>query len=437
MSTQPVPSRDTHRAVSGSAVRRNPNTGPPAIRVDHVSKRFRLYHERNQSLKVMLMRGRRAKYEEFWAIDDVTFDIREGETFGIIGENGSGKSTMLKCMARILRPDAGSVVVRGKVSALLELGAGFHPELSGRENVYLNGSILGLTRKELERRFDDIVEFAGLEKFIDSPVKNYSSGMYVRLGFSVAINVDPDVLLVDEVLAVGDETFQRRCGEKFAEMQARGKTIVLVSHAMGSMRAMCDRLAWMSHGQLQMVGPARDVIDAYLGDVHVDRLHDVDSDVTRWGNGRAVIEGISLITQGGSGKPATRVATGDAVAVRIHYRVLGDAISRPVIGFAMNRIDGVHITGVNIREYGAVPETLAGRGYFDYVIDRLPLLAGTYDITAALQDESYVTTYDWWQDGFRFEVAPALVHESEGVLSFLGHWEHPAHGMVSPSHSIN
>jgi ABC-2 type transport system ATP-binding protein len=183
----------------------------PVITVDHVSKRFRLYHERNQSLKASVLRGGRARFEEFWALDDVSFEVPEGSTFGLIGENGSGKSTLLKCIARILRPDKGSISARGKLSALLELGAGFHPELSGRENVYLNGSILGLSKKQLDERFDEIVAFAGIEHFIDTPVKNYSSGMYVRLGFSVAINVDPDLLLIDEVLAVGDAEFQRKC----------------------------------------------------------------------------------------------------------------------------------------------------------------------------------------------------------------------------------
>ena len=425
------------RALSSTSVAQSHSgrhimtNGEPSIRVDHLSKRFRLYHERNDSLKATLMRGKRAKYQEFWAIDDVSFDIHRGETFGIIGENGSGKSTMLKCMARILRPDKGSVSVEGKLSALLELGAGFHPELSGRENVYLNGSILGLSRKQLDRKFDEIVEFAGLERFIDQPVKNYSSGMYVRLGFSVAINVDPDVLLVDEVLAVGDETFQRRCAEKFADLQDMGKTIVIVSHAMGSVRQMCDRLAWMSHGELKMVGPTRDVIDAYLGEVHVAEIHHEGGKGTRWGDGSATIDAIELVSKRGRGEVVERVKTGDGLAVRIHYTINGKPLRRPVLGFAMHRLDGVHVTGVNIREYDMVPEILGGTGYFDYVIDKLPILAGTYEITAAIQDEQYRSTYDWWQNGLRFEVDPALVRESEGVLSFLGHWEHPASGRSS------
>lgn len=412
---------DEPKSITTAYERRHFTAGEPAIVVDHVAKRFRLYHERNDSLKATVMRKRRAKFEEFWAIDDVSFEIREGETFGIIGENGSGKSTMLKCMARILRPDRGKVSVRGKVSALLELGAGFHPELSGRENVYLNGSILGLSKKDLQLKFDDIVDFAGLEKFIDQPVKNYSSGMYVRLGFSVAINVDPDVLLVDEVLAVGDESFQRRCAEKFAEMQASGKTIVIVSHAMGSVRAMCDRLAWMDHGKLRMVGPATEVIDRYLGNVHIGQIHHEGTAGTRWGSGEATMESIEIVKDGVG---ASRVCTGDRVIVRIRYKVNGGPLVRPVLGFAIHRIDGVHITGVNIREYGVVPDTLDGSGSFDYEIDRLSLLPGTYDISAAMQDNVYAQTYDWWQNGCRFEVDPAVVHETEGVLTFLGNWKH-------------
>ncbi len=206
---------------------------PLAVEVLGVSKKFRLFKERNNTLKGTIMRGRRVIAEDFWALRDVSFEVYQGETFGLIGENGSGKSTMLKCMTKILRPNQGVVTVTGKVSALLELGAGFHPELTGRENVFLNGAILGLSQKELRRRFDEIVDFAGVGAFIDEPVKNYSSGMYVRLAFSVAINVDPDVLLIDEVLAVGDEAFQRKCNEKLAELRNQGKTIVFVSHRPG------------------------------------------------------------------------------------------------------------------------------------------------------------------------------------------------------------
>jgi ABC-2 type transport system ATP-binding protein len=219
-----------------------------AITVEGVSKEYRLYHERNQSLKAALMRRARVRYEEFWALRDVSLEVPEGATFALIGENGSGKSTLLKCMAKILRPEKGRIETHGKISALLELGAGFHPELTGRENIFLNGSILGLSKKQLNQRFDEIVDFAGLRHFIDTPVKNYSSGMYVRLGFSVAINVDPDILLIDEVLAVGDAEFQRKCLEKFDELRSSGKTIVIVSHTLDSIRNLCDTAGWLEHG---------------------------------------------------------------------------------------------------------------------------------------------------------------------------------------------
>ena len=400
----------------------------PVIVVDHVRKKFRLYHERNNSLKAALMRRRVAKFEEFWAIDDVSFDIRPGETFGIIGENGSGKSTMLKCIAKILRPDHGSIRATGKISALLELGAGFHPELSGRENVYLNGSILGLSKRELDAKFDEIVDFAGLEKFIDQPVKNYSSGMYVRLGFSIAINVDPDILLVDEVLAVGDENFQRRCAEKFAELQNDGKTIVLVSHAMGQVRALCDRLAWMNHGRLEMVGPAKEVIDNYLGDVHVERFRRGPGAEVRWGTGEINIDAIELLV-GNDPTPVRTVRQGDQVTIRIRYTVPGGPVTRPVFGFAIYRSDGVHVTGVNYREHGMVPETLTGTGSYDFVVDHWPVFTGTFDLSAAAQNINYTQTYDWWQNALRFETAPGAFVEAEGVLILPGEWQHQVGGL--------
>lgn len=238
-----------------------------AVVVDDVSKKFRLYKEKNDSLKTALMRGRRSVHEDFWALNDVSFEVPEGSTFGLVGRNGSGKSTLLKCLAKILYPNSGSITSRGKVASLLEVGSGFHPELSGRENVYLNGSILGMSRKDVAKKFDEIVDFSGVRKFIDQPVKNYSSGMYVRLGFSVAINVDPDVLVVDEILAVGDAAFQAKCKEKFAEFRKAGKTVILVTHSMGNIRDMCDHAAWLDNGSLVQVGDAQSVIKAYTADI--------------------------------------------------------------------------------------------------------------------------------------------------------------------------
>ena len=234
-----------------------------AVRINDVNKRFRLYHERNQSLKSAILRGRTSKHEDFWALKDISFDVIEGHTHGLIGSNGSGKSTLLKCLAKIYWPTSGTIEYRGRMASLLEVGSGFHLELSGRENIYLNGSILGMSKKEIDSKFDEIVDFSGVERFLDQPVKNYSSGMYVRLGFSIAINVDPDILVVDEVLSVGDEEFQRKSFQKFLEFKKRGKTVILVTHTMPVVEDICDSVTWINDGVMMQTGPAAQVVKNY------------------------------------------------------------------------------------------------------------------------------------------------------------------------------
>jgi ABC-type polysaccharide/polyol phosphate transport system ATPase subunit len=235
----------------------------PAVIVDDVSLKYRLYKERNNSLKAAMIRGRRSVHEDFWALKNVSFEVPQGSTFGLIGRNGAGKSTLLKCLAKILYPDTGTITSRGRMASMLELGSGFHPELSGRENVFLNASILGMSKKDVTRKFDEIVDFSGVEKFIDQPVKSYSSGMYVRLGFAVAINVDPDILVVDEILAVGDAGFKAKSKRKFEEFKNTGRTVIMVSHSASSVREMCDSVAWIDHGKLRQVGEAGTVMSAY------------------------------------------------------------------------------------------------------------------------------------------------------------------------------
>jgi ABC-2 type transport system ATP-binding protein len=234
-------------------------TASPAIEIHGVSKRFHVFREKPSTIKQRLLTSR-ARADDFWALRDVAFEIGEGTTFGLIGHNGSGKTTLLKCVAGILRPTAGTIRQRGRLAALLELGAGFHQELTGRENVYLNASFLGLTRKQTDAAFDDIVAFAGLEDFIDNEVKFYSSGMLVRLGFAVAVHVDPDVLLIDEVLAVGDEAFQAKCLDRIRTFQHEGRTIVLVTHALDTVIEICDRAAMLHHGELHAIGMPDDVV---------------------------------------------------------------------------------------------------------------------------------------------------------------------------------
>ena len=241
-----------------------------AVTIDHVSKSFRMYKERNQTIKSAVMRGRTSVHDDFWALRDITFDVPRGSTFGLIGSNGSGKSTLLKCLANIYFPNKGTITHHGRIAAMLEVGSGFHTELSGRENIFLNGSILGMTKKEITSKYDEIVAFSGVEEFIDQPVKNYSSGMYVRLGFAIAINVDPDILIVDEVLAVGDAEFQEKCFQKFRDFRKAGKTVILVSHSMAAIEEMCDKAAWINHGELMAVGEALPTIKAYNDSLHFD-----------------------------------------------------------------------------------------------------------------------------------------------------------------------
>jgi ABC-type polysaccharide/polyol phosphate transport system ATPase subunit len=392
---------------------------PVVVEAENVSKKFRLVKERNNSLKATIMRGRRVVAEDFWALRDVSFGVRQGETFGLIGENGSGKSTMLKCLTKILRPDHGTVRVDGKVSALLELGAGFHPELSGRENVFLNGAILGLSQKELKSRFDEIVDFAGIEDFIDEPVKNYSSGMYVRLGFSVAINVDPDVLFVDEVLAVGDEAFQRKCQEKFTELGHAGKTVILVSHGMSGVQLLCDRAAWFSHGKLMKVGSARSVIEAYTETVQVDRRTD-EQGHERWGTGEGRIVGVELESQNGSAPE--RLHCGSPARIRVHYE-MEQPIEKPVFALSIRTLNGWEVSGPTSRDVDCVPDKLEGKGYVDIDFDTLRLLPGTYDLTVSLYDYGLVHAYDVRKEVMRFDVGRGPLRERVGVFALDGRWK--------------
>ena len=395
------------------------STSGNSIEVEHLRKTFRLVHERNQSLKSAVMRGGRVRFDEFIALDDVSFEIPHGSAFALVGKNGSGKSTLLKCLARILRPDAGSIRMFGSMSALLELGAGFHPELSGRENVYLNGSILGMSRRDLDARFDDIVEFAGLEKFIDSPVKNYSSGMYVRLGFSVAISVDPDILLVDEVLAVGDESFQRRCAEKFAEFRTDGRTIVVVSHSLSTIRNLCDRAVWLDEGKILKSGTGPEIVDAYLGVAHQDRRSDGEHG-SRWGSGEYLIERIELLNA--QGDTVESVRNGDTVRVRFHIDAR-EGITDPVFGIAFISLDGIGLSGATTQQEQFQTGSIKGRTTIDFVVPSLGLMPGIFDISASISDHTGLKVYDFRHRSERFDVTPGLVGYSNGLVSLGGHWE--------------
>ena len=391
----------------------------PAISVDGVSKYFRLYHEKNQYLKSALLQGRRSRYDEFWALKDVSFDIPQGSTFGIIGANGSGKSTLLKCLAGILTPDQGSVTMNGRVAALLELGAGFHPDLSGIENIYLNGSILGMTRKEMQKSVDKIIDFAGLGGFIDTPVKNYSSGMVVRLGFSVAINVDPEILLIDEVLAVGDASFQRKCLEKIEDFRADGKTVVIVSHGVSEVARLCDQVAWIQKGELERLGEPYEVVSQYMGETRTLRKN-VEGEIgKRWGEGEIEVEKIQLLDE--EGNDSTLFQTSRRMTIRIHCQsTIADIES--VISLRITNLHGTDLWGTSTKSKGFELVIPRGYSYVDLTIDSLPLLEDTYDISLAITDVSGTHEYDHWERRTRFEVRQTGFYDV-GIVTLNSHWE--------------
>jgi ABC-type polysaccharide/polyol phosphate transport system ATPase subunit len=388
-----------------------------ALAVNDLWKSYRLYHERNQYLKAAILKGRRARYEEFWALKDINFEVSTGSTFGVIGSNGSGKSTLLKVMAGILQPEKGSVKIDGRVSALLELGAGFHPELSGAENVFLNGAILGLSKKEIAARFDDIVEFAGIAEFIDTPVKNYSSGMFVRLGFAVAAHVEPEVLLIDEVLSVGDESFQRRCAEKIDEFRRDGRTIVFVSHGLGQVEQLCQDVAWIDKGDLKMIGPAAEVISAYQGDSHqAERVEGEQG--SRWGSGEAQIVGVSLIDADGNNGAllSTREPATIDIGITAHT-----PLQDTVVVVRIDSLSGATVWETSTRRNGRTIGLIDGPANVKIAIPSLPLLEGVYDLTVGIMDSTEVHPYDFWERRIRFEVRQFKSYDT-GLVNIPADW---------------
>lgn len=384
-----------------------------AITVSDVSKRFRVYSDRNQSLKGAFLQRSRATYEDFWALKDLDFEIPEGKTFGLLGHNGSGKSTLLKCIARILTPDQGSITARGRLAAMLEVGSGFHPELSGRENIYLNAAILGMSDREIERKFDDIVDFSGVGAFIDQPVKNYSSGMYVRLGFSVSIHVEPEILLVDEVLAVGDAEFQERCMAKFAQFREEGRTVVVVSHALEQMRTFCDEAAWLDHGILKDVGEAAPLIDTYSVKVRGAEMRE-DGGLA-FGSGQATIDRIEILD--GRREPCRTFHTGDEMSLRIHYTA-HEPLERPVFGASIDNIQGDVMWGLHGLDANFQPRRIEpGPGSVDIHIPRMMLRPDSYEVAATIQPPQLSTVIAALQKSTGFDIVPAPGMESGGFVA--------------------
>jgi ABC-type polysaccharide/polyol phosphate transport system ATPase subunit len=394
------------------------NQVPVAIQADSVSKRYRIYHNKSRTLKETVFRGR-GEYEEFNALNDVSLTVHEGESVGILGANGSGKSTLLKLIARIIRPDQGSVTVNGTVSALLEVGAGFHPEYTGRENIYLYGALLGLNRAEIDARYGDILEFSGLERFIDNPVKNYSSGMFMRLGFSVAIHVDPDVVLIDEVLAVGDASFQKRCLERIADLQGAGRTIVFVSHDLGTMRELCQRAVWLDEGRVIIDGPTDQSIGLYKqSQEERGRVSVADADRgQRWGSGEVKVEGVRLVDAEGAETKALEHNQAGFIELELECHQQLPAVN---VGVSIFKRDGTYCTGVSIGAEGRAVELGPGRHQVRLEFERLTVVPGSYllDICAIEFPSGHV--YDFCSRTYGVEIRGTAL--GEGVFVIPHRW---------------
>ncbi len=370
---------------------------PPAIEIRGLSKRFRLYREKPSSLKARLISSR-TRAEDLWALRDVDVEVAEGETLGLIGHNGSGKTTLLKVIAGILRPTAGVVRTRGRVAALLELGAGFHPELTGRENVYLNASFLGLSRRETERAYEAIVAFAELEDFMDNQVKFYSSGMLVRLGFAIAVHVDPAILLIDEVLAVGDEAFQRRCIDRVRAFQREGRTIVFVTHALDLVRQICDRAVMLHHGRVHATGEPDDVVQ----ELRYVMLRQDPNFIPEEGSREVEIDQVLLLREDGStGRP---VVVGEDLVIQVDVRP-NEPVDDLDVSFAV--LDWTNRLAVDGRTSRAGIDLgpLAGKRRVRFRLRSLPLLPGRYWVTVGLESRRTGKLYHVQTQRYMFDVA--------------------------------
>jgi ABC-type polysaccharide/polyol phosphate transport system ATPase subunit len=399
-----------------------------AIQFDQVSKRFILHHERPRSLQelaVSLLRRDSSRREEFWALRDVSFTVPVGETVGLIGPNGAGKSTILKLISRIIQPTSGHITVEGRLGALLELGAGFHPDLTGRENIFLNGSIMGLRRREIKQRLESIVDFAELSRFIDMPVRNYSSGMLVRLGFAVATSFQPDVLLIDEVLAVGDEMFQVKCLQRIAQVRDQGISILFVSHNLDTVRHLCNHVIWMDKGQVQASGDGNTVIGDYLKHVWSTDNSPISAAQAkgkgrRWGSGEVEITDVQFYAA--DGKERHTFETGERMTIRADY-VAHTKVHRPVFGMAIHREDEVQVSESNTRFSGCDIDCIEGHGQIEYTVE-LPLLAGDYLVSMAVYDDTIRHPYDHREQQFALRVYNGPTPERYGIVRIPCQWKH-------------
>ena len=430
-----------------------------AIEVHNVVKNFRVYLDRGYTLKEVALFKKRRKYEERVVLNDISFDIKRGQAVGLIGQNGCGKSTTLKLLTRIMYPDSGKVEMNGRVSSLIELGAGFHPDMSGRQNIYTNASIFGLTRNEIERRIDDIIAFSELEEFIDNPVRTYSSGMYMRLAFAVAINVDADILLIDEILAVGDANFQAKCFNRLKEIKATGTTIVIVSHALGQIEQICEKSIWIHEGKIREVGEPRRVhmdyleymgkqqqviaekekirleekaerkelqtkkeerIDPVEFEKNMEETAQIEEKVEnkmRWGNGWAKIERVSMLNR--ERKEQLVFSTGEPAEIKIEYSVIREIVNA-VVGIGIFRIDGVQCYGTNTRVDRLDSYNIDKNGVVSIKIDALNLIPGKYSLDVAIECDEGIPV-DYYREVCIFETYSHI--GDVGIARLVHEWK--------------
>lgn len=415
---------------------------PVVIDVRNVKKKFRVYYDGSDSLKEHVLFSSRRRYENRWVLKGISFQVHQGEAIGLIGENGCGKSTTLKMLTRILYPDEGTISMTGRVSSLIELGAGFHPDLSGRENIYTNASIFGLNHSEIDKRLNDIIAFSELEEFIDNPVRTYSSGMYMRLAFAVAINVDADVLLIDEILAVGDASFQAKCFNKLQEIKARGTTIVIVSHSLGQIEQICERSVWIDNGLIRMEGSPREVHPRYLEHMAkknqaraeqeriakegsspaaaVDPTQQENSN--RWGSGEARMTAITVLDQ--TGRERYSFTPAESFTIRIDYTAQKE-FPNAVVGVAIYKSDQTYIYGTNTLIDSSEPVTLHTSGTIDLQVNSFPVADGTYSVDLALHRPDGFN-FDFYKDVFKLNIAATV--PTPGIIHLPHRWSFSERG---------
>ncbi|MBU2025270.1 MAG: ABC transporter ATP-binding protein [Patescibacteria group bacterium] len=405
-----------------------------AVQVKNLSKSFKIPHEKLETLRGSFVSiFKRKTHETFKALDNISFSIKKGEFFGILGRNGSGKSTLLKILASIYEPDKGSVKINGQISPFLELGVGFNPELSGRDNIHLNAAILGLTPDQIKRKFDQIVAFSELERFLDQKLKNYSSGMQVRLAFSVAIHADKDILLMDEVLAVGDSNFQKKCLDEFNKYRRAGKTVILVTHDTDIVKKYCDQALLLRKGRIKTMGSARQTANEYIfqnmSDEEKRLFEQVESQENQrnqlspgksgWLKDIAKIKKIEFLNPKGKSQKAFQ--TGDDIIIRLHYQTR-QPIEKPVFGVSLDAGDGTHIVGPNTQKSSRAPKLIDGSGFVDLVIKENPLNLGLYFVTAGLFNKDNTLTYDFKSKKHSFKII-TIDESQDGPIKINFYWK--------------